>query len=163
MKRIITFLILIQSFSYAFCETKEVFVEYDISSDSYFYNEIRNKYGNLWIGYYKTDIEYIVGKDSRFVIENFKIYYCQSERYILLGEFKKDGVYDKDGKCFFPFSNLAKNIEILGYSSEILKYPLEIILVKKRNDLISEINPFGAIGIDIKNNSLYEYEIDYGE
>ncbi len=138
-----------------YAEPKEKLIEYDIRKDCRLNNQIKENYGALWIGYFETDINYLVGDDLRFVIDHFKIY-AGKEGRTLLGEFKKDGVYDKEDKCFYRFTNLAKNMEVLGYSSEVLRYPLEIILVKKRNDSISEINPFGNIYIDFENNTLTE-------
>lgn len=139
----------------------EILQEYILDINDPYDAIIKKEFGNLWCGYYKTNIEYERFTKKKFAIEKINIYTRKKNEFIFLGSFTINGIYDKDNQLIIPVPEIAQNISILGYSSSVLDYRLSTTFVKERNGKISEMEEWANVWIDFENLTLKEQDSFY--
>ena len=142
---------------------KKEFISLNISATNLFYNELREYYEKIELGYIRGN-EYKVnyGKDF-FVLEKLEYYGIRGEVRYFLGYMTSNGIYDK-------YSKLLKSIETpgdiinMGLSSRTLEAPWEPSFALQDLNWKNEIfnsDRFAYLRIDFINNSLALYEPEY--
>jgi hypothetical protein len=129
------------------------------------YNEITSKYGEVWIGYFVSDIKIPPSEYETFLIEKAYYYFKKDGSYVLLGYIDKTGLYDKNGVCLRPAPTpplISSDNEIAGINSNMFEYgcfsPTYILRSKTIRDRFIETDYFVAIDINTEQDTLSAFE-----